>query len=644
MSHNKHIAIDTTAPSLGSVSVTGYVTATVLFNQAMGAGVTTPGNYTLSGTAQGTLAEHPSAVTSLGANQYQLTWAAGEMLIGGDFTITATDMEDAIGNPMGANNSATHVGGGMGLAPQVIGVVVTGALTVEVTYDEPVSALALLASAYTASGSALGTLTAQPDHVVAGPGNTCLLSWAAGEMFHGGDMTVVVSDAVTDLAGNPIDDEADTATHVGGGIGTPPELLGLEVLDASDMRLTFSEPLLASSLFMDNFAVSGSGRGTLNLRPQQVIDEGGGSVRLRWTNGEMKGGGDITIAVENVQDLAGNPVPVNTSATHIGGAIGVPPELQFIEVVSPRTIMIQYNEFMSSGATNPANYTLSGTGKGALIAHPDNVLAQGLEMYLLEWYDGEMCIGGDITITAINAEDMAGNPVNHSLTDVGAGMGAPPLAAIILNDGATVTNDLEVVVRFTQADGTGSAVTDMRFSNDGLVWGEWQPFTVSAAWALTEGDAWKTVYAQIRDAAGNISETPASDVIILDMTTLTVVADGDTSVLKAVGESHELSVTIVEGLFGEPVFEWTHTPFGKLDALPGIKDAGEAALFLDHIQLEDAGLYTCQVTDDTESAEPVVFSLDVYEFVAALNTLALALLAMLLCVMLVRIGLAVSRT
>jgi hypothetical protein len=54
-----------------------------------------------------------------------------------------------------------------------------------------------------------------------------------------------------------------------------------------------------------------------------------------------------------------------------------------------------------------------------------------------------------------------------------------------------------------------SAVSDahalqMRFSNDNSVWSDWESYAASKSWDLTSGDGLKTVYAQFRDAAGNV--------------------------------------------------------------------------------------------------------------------------------------------
>ena len=52
----------------------------------------------------------------------------------------------------------------------------------------------------------------------------------------------------------------------------------------------------------------------------------------------------------------------------------------------------------------------------------------------------------------------------------------------------------------------GSGLNDMRFSNDGVTWSDWEPTTprnYGKPWTLDPGPVLKTVYFQYRDGAGN---------------------------------------------------------------------------------------------------------------------------------------------
>ena len=56
----------------------------------------------------------------------------------------------------------------------------------------------------------------------------------------------------------------------------------------------------------------------------------------------------------------------------------------------------------------------------------------------------------------------------------------------------------------------------MQFSNDNTNWSTAETFSTSKAWTLTSGDGTKTVYAKLKDKAGNWSDTTIKDTIILD--------------------------------------------------------------------------------------------------------------------------------
>lgn len=142
---------------INSVVVQTGTTVDVTFSRAMGTGSQTPANYALSGTGKGTLATNPSSVTPIGGNTYRLTWTSGEMVQGGNITITASGMSDSFGYPLGSPISGTHTGGGMGTRPSISaesparGSVVTSLPSVSVTFSEAVTGV--VATGLTVNGS-----------------------------------------------------------------------------------------------------------------------------------------------------------------------------------------------------------------------------------------------------------------------------------------------------------------------------------------------------------------------------------------------------------------------------------------------------------------------------------------------------------
>jgi parallel beta-helix repeat protein len=91
-----------------------------------------------------------------------------------------------------------------------------------------------------------------------------------------------------------------------------------------------------------------------------------------------------------------------------------------------------------------------------------------------------------------------------------------PYGSIIINNGDAYTASSSVTLTLTASDAT-SGVYQMRFSNDGTTWTDWEAYTTSKSWTLPPGDGTKTVYYQIKDIAGLVSIT-YSDTIVLDTT------------------------------------------------------------------------------------------------------------------------------
>jgi parallel beta-helix repeat protein len=105
--------------------------------------------------------------------------------------------------------------------------------------------------------------------------------------------------------------------------------------------------------------------------------------------------------------------------------------------------------------------------------------------------------------------DKAGN---RSATTVRVNIDkTPPTGSLTINDGAATTGSTQVTLKI-QANDPLSGVAEMRFSNDGRTWSDWESFQSTRSWDLTRfggssSSGPKTVYAQVRDRAGNVSQT-----------------------------------------------------------------------------------------------------------------------------------------
>jgi len=133
-----------------------------------------------------------------------------------------------------------------------------------------------------------------------------------------------------------------------------------------------------------------------------------------------------------------------------------------------------------------------------------------------------------------------------------------PSGTILINSGAAYTNSTSVTLTLSAADPPSasscqSGVAEMRLANSGSPWNPWEPYSTSRSWTLGTGDGTKRVYAQFRDAAGNVSATAVDSIVL------------DTSPPSAPGTPTDAGAYTSEGLV---VFTWSPAA----DARSGIED------------------------------------------------------------------------
>jgi parallel beta-helix repeat protein len=100
----------------------------------------------------------------------------------------------------------------------------------------------------------------------------------------------------------------------------------------------------------------------------------------------------------------------------------------------------------------------------------------------------------------------------------------PPTGSLTINDGAATTISPTVTLRITANDNL-SGVAEMRFSNDGRTWSDWESFSSTRSnWDLARYGGSvnqigpKTVYAQLRDRVGNVSQTFSATIRLIAAT------------------------------------------------------------------------------------------------------------------------------
>jgi len=109
--------------------------------------------------------------------------------------------------------------------------------------------------------------------------------------------------------------------------------------------------------------------------------------------------------------------------------------------------------------------------------------------------------------SAYSVEDVYTCP---SLPDV-----TPPSGTLTINGGAASTESAVAGLSLAASDAEGT-VTEMQFSNDGVVWSNPEAYSTQKSWTLSAGLGMKTVYARFKDGAGNWSENCSDSIELVE--------------------------------------------------------------------------------------------------------------------------------
>jgi hypothetical protein len=143
------------------------------------------------------------------------------------------------------------------------------------------------------------------------------------------------------------------------------------------------------------------------------------------------------------------------------------------------------------------------TGVAEMRLSSDNVTWNAWEPYTSTkaW---TLSAGGGTEYVYVQYRDGQGN-VSTTRSDWIIYDGVAPTGSIAIQDVGGTTNTRAVMVSVSAADTGGSNLRYMRFSSDGSTWSAWEDHEVARIWVLGTGDGPKTLYAQFRDNAGNVS-------------------------------------------------------------------------------------------------------------------------------------------
>lgn len=217
------------------------------------------------------------------------------------------------------------------------------------------------------------------------------------------------------------------------------------------------------------------------------------------------------------EEIVNNPITLIMDGNHTL-------EAYFVDVTPPTTS----NDYDGTWQTSDFTITLSAIDNESGIA--ETFYRINGEATKTVSADGQPLINTEGANNTLEywSIDNAGNEETPSIiTDIRLDKTAP-LGSILINENATYTNSITVMLTLS-ADDTTSGVAQMRFSNDGTEWSNWETYSISKEWTISVADGTKTVYVQFKDNAGLVSES-YQDTIILDATAPTADAGQDQKV------------------------------------------------------------------------------------------------------------------
>ena len=149
---------------------------------------------------------------------------------------------------------------------------------------------------------------------------------------------------------------------------------------------------------------------------------------------------------------------------------------------------------------------------------------------------GTITVDGVATILTNNQYTFSNVTANHTISVIFKTIFA---GTIVINSNAAYSNAANVSLTLSCANGAAGC-SQMKFSNDGTNYSNYEPYATTKSWPLNNGDGTKTVYVQFKDTAGNMSSV-YSNTIILDTTAPT----GTISINSNAGFTNSISVTLV---------------------------------------------------------------------------------------------------
>lgn len=373
--------------------VSGLKKLTVHFSEAV-VGADNAENYRLTGPGTGSL--RVTGVRSEKSGFYTLDFSGTPT--DGDINLQVMNVADLAGNPLVSDNLAFKADVTQpGFTVQPTGNAPINKLEeIQVTYSEPVSGADRVEN-HLLRGKGVGSL--QIVAIEPLPGNTFRLKLNGTP---GNGPVEFLASNITDLAGNELSPR--TVAYQADTVAPSYEIFprpGLIARDFSKLELSYSEAVSGAG-DVKNYALTGDGVGNLEIDRVEALP--GSKYRL-----VLKGApqtGEISLAVNDVSDLAGNAIIRKSVVYH---SDTVKPVL--VVLPAPESVLNQLSVLKLrfskpvSGAGEKENYKLKGEGLGSLRIEQINSTEPTEYQLILSGTPAN----GNVTLELRSVTDAAGN-------------------------------------------------------------------------------------------------------------------------------------------------------------------------------------------------------------------------------------------
>lgn len=547
---------DTTKPKLSVAAAKNNTSVVLTFeeNDAMDeASSETIANYTIAGLTV-TKAELNTTAKDATKNKV-VTLTTSAQTAGTIYKVAVANVKDASNNVIDADNDEFSFGG---LAadtskPKVTSAQGNGATSVKVVFDKVMDDTSAVQTWCYYLGSELGYPTKVVKDTVVTDGKVWVLTTKeqASKVY-----TVDVTGA-TDVSGNVVDEDNDTATFAG--VGVPdtaaPKVKAAIALNNNTVKLTFDEAIDNATIAVTDFdftvqsgteATPADGKTKLAAADANafLLSDDKKSVTLQFTNAVMTGGVvyKVTVPAGAVADVAANTIAGTDNTSTFSGlsAANPAPKISSAIAMNSQTLKITFSEPVKvAGDMVAADFTIT-PGSGAPAFDGDFVKAvlSKDKTYVTVYYAGtadsdKFASGKIYTVTIPDNNQFTDelglvelsytNDENKkSFSGISTSVSSPKMSSVIAVDKSTLDITFDQKVNSTLAAGTDADLeifngsTEVTAADTALIRTEGEDgnkirvFLVAAN-TLEAGKVYKVVLAQAKIANENGVQMVADD-------------------------------------------------------------------------------------------------------------------------------------